>query len=235
MIRTIKDICAGVLDLVYPPFCLVCGRRDQNYLCAKCIEEIDVIDAPFCRKCGTPCEEYKCQQCLEREYHFEYARSAAVFGGALREAIHSLKYKFHLPLADPLADLMARCFHETYLAGRVDLAIPIPIHSSRLLERGFNQAEELALRLRKRISLPVESGVLYKPRKTRHQVDLPQDLRTINVQGAFAVRNTGRIAGKRILLIDDVFTTGSTLSEAARVLREAGAETVHAYTLSRSV
>lgn len=234
-VKLVCDIISGVLDLVYPPYCLVCGQAGEDYLCPECIEKIDIIEQPFCRKCGIPCESYHCTTCRERNFEFKCSCSAGTFDSVLRKAIHLLKYDFRQPIADPLANLMVRCFPNTHLSGCVDVAVPVPIHRSRMLERGFNQAEELARGFCKKVSLPLETRSLRKHRETRHQVDLPHAERAVNVQGAFAVANPGPIAGKRVLLIDDVFTTGSTLSESAKTLKSAGAAEVYAYTLARSL
>lgn len=223
------------MDLIYPPHCVVCREAEDGYLCPKCSEKITLIVPPVCRKCGTPCESYTCEQCRDREYAFECARSAGVFDGVLREAIHALKYRNLIVTADPLAEILIKAFPQTGFVGTVDTVVPIPIHRSRMVDRGFNQSEELAFRLARRIGLPVETRVLRKARKTRHQVDLPFDLRATNVQGSFVVRRPEKIRGKRVLLIDDVFTTGSTLDEAARVLLAAGATAVRAYTLAKSL
>ena len=233
--RIIRSVYTGLLDLIYPPFCVVCGEAGQDYLCAKCIEKIDVIGRQHCRTCGTPTERFKCTDCEVRQYAFESAASAGVYEGALRHAIHSLKYENRMVLADPLAELMVRCYPDTYLSGRVDVVVPVPIHGSRHVERGFNQARELAERFAAKVRLPVANGALVKTRKTPHQVDLPQDRRYSNVKGVFAVKRPADIAGKRVLLIDDVFTTGSTLSESAQALMDAGAASVCAYTLAKSI
>ena len=234
-IEIARGICSGTLDLVYPPFCLVCGDETGDFLCAQCIEKIDIIEPPYCRKCGIPCESFYCRACNEREFAFESACSAGVFDGALRTAIHALKYDRHLVMADPLAQLMARCFPTTYLASKVDAAIPIPIHRSRMLERGFNQSAQLARIFCKRVSLPCILNVLYKSRRTRPQVDLSYDERAANIEGALAVKNAEDVVGKNVLLLDDVITTGSTLSEAAKTLKAAGAASIYGYTLARSV
>lgn len=234
-----RDAFSGILDLIYPPHCLVCKDPDQGYLCGKCIEEIDLIKPPGCRKCGGLLSENTrgttCEDCRERDYHFEFARSAGIFEGVLRDAIHALKYHNHIAIADSLGEVMARSFAEVGLAGKADLAIPIPIHRSRMLQRGFNQSEALARVFCKRVNLPLEPRVLRKTRKTKRQMELPFDLRITNVKGSFEVREATRFRGKRVLLIDDVFTTGSTLDEAARVLCEAGASAVCAYTLAKSL
>ena len=231
------DFVSGVLDLVYPPYCLTCGKAGEDYFCPECEEKIDVIPPPVCQKCGTPSESFHCPDCRDREFAFafEFARGAATFDGVLREAIHALKYQSRVVMAEPLGAIMSRCFPTTHIAGKVDLAIPIPIHKSRLVERGFNQATELARVLCKRTGLPLDASVLYKRRNTRPQAYLPFEERLINLEGAFAVRHPERIQGQRILLIDDVMTTGCTLHEAARTLREAGSGQVIAYTLARAI
>ena len=235
LISLARDCWSGLLDLVYPTYCLVCEQESEDYLCAKCIESIDTISPPVCRKCGIPTEEYMCFECRERNYVFTMARSAAIYDGSLRNAIHLFKYSRRIVLADPLAQLMIRCLPDTRLVGKFDIVVPIPIHPSRMRERGFNQAEELARRLCEAINIPMNTQVLYKLKKTRHQANLPEDERLINLQGSFAVRNADMIRGRRVLIVDDVMTTGSTLNEAAQVLLSAGAGEVYGYTLARSL
>lgn len=234
-IRLAGSVISGILDLVYPPFCLTCGRDGEDYLCVECEEKIDAIVPPVCQKCGTPSESNQCPECERREFAFEFARGAGTFDGILRGAIHALKYQNRIVMAEPLGAILARCFPTTRIAGKVDLAIPIPIHKSRLVERGFNQAAELARVLCKRTGLPLDTSNLYKCRSTRPQADLPFEERLINLEGAFAIRKPECVQGRRILLIDDVMTTGSTFHEAARTLKEAGARQVFAYTLARAI
>lgn len=228
-------IYSGLLDLVYPPFCLTCETAGGSYFCAKCEETIDLIQPPCCYKCGTPSESFLCSDCKEREFAFERARSAGVYDGKLRDAIHALKYNHHEALAEPLGDILARCFPPTGMLGKVSLVVPIPIHRSRLVDRGFNQAVELARRFCKRTGLRLDTNALRKPRETRHQVDLSWEERQVNLEGAFVVAGPNRVIGERVLLIDDVMTTGATLHEAARTLRAAGASEVCGYTLARMV
>lgn len=230
----VKDVTEGVLDLIYPPFCLVC-EKPGSYLCPDCVGKITLIDYPYCRTCGAPSETARCRECQDREFAFEASRSAAIYDDTLRKSIHALKYSFYAALAEPLGDLMADRFGQTRLAGKTDLVVPVPIHRSRMLARGFNQSEELARRLCARTGMRMEAGALVQIRKTRHQVDLEPVERQANVRGAFAVRNPESVRGKRILLIDDVFTTGATLNEAASALRSAGAGSVQVYTLARSI
>lgn len=230
-----RELLSGFLDLIYPPHCLVCGACNDVYLCPQCEEKINLIGPQYCHKCALPSTSFHCQNCLDREFHFDSACSAGVYEGVLSAAIKSLKFDLHIGMAEPLAQLMIRCFPYSQFSGKVDVVIPIPIHRTRMVERGFNQSAELSKLLCKRISLPVELSVLHKIKHTSHQVDLPQDERIFNLEGAFAVRNADRVRGKSVLLVDDVFTTGSTLNEAAKVLKDAGARCAHAYTLARSI
>lgn len=235
VITAARDAFSGLLDLIYPPHCLICRAEGQSYLCGKCIEKITLIKPPYCQKCGGPTESFHCQECRSREYHFESARSAAIYEDVMRQAVHELKYNNHINIAPPLAEIMALSFNDTGLAGRADIVIPIPIHRSRQIRRGFNQSEELARGFCSRLHLPMETSVLHKTKKTKRQMELPFDLRVGNIRGSFSVTHPEKIRGKRVLLIDDVFTTGSTLDEAAKVLREAGASIVYCYTLSKSL
>lgn len=225
----------GVLDLVYPPLCVLCGRADGGYLCGDCVGNITLIDYPYCRTCGAPSETVLCRECRNRQFAFESARSAGIYEGVLREAIHALKYSFHAPAAEPLGMLMVERFPVTRLAGKTDVVVPVPIHSSRKVARGFNQSEELARILCAHTSMRLQTNALHQARGTRHQANLSYDERAANVKGAYAVRDPRLVRGKRILLIDDVITTGATSNEAASTLIEAGARSVHVYTLARSV
>jgi len=225
----------GILDLLFPPLCLVCGKSSESYLCLECIKKINFIKPPFCRTCGIPLSEAEnqCNECCNREYFFEFARSVGIFDGILRDAVHAFKFDCKVMLAEPLGKLMAQHYAETHLIGTVDIVVPVPIHRFRMNERGFNQSVELSRIFCDYTSLRLEPNALVKSKKTCDQVGLPEEERFANIEGAFSVVEPDSIAGRRVLLIDDVFTTGATLNEAAKVLRGAGASAVYAYTLAR--
>lgn len=234
-IRILRNICLGAADLTYPIHCVVCRRSWHSVVCAQCLDKITHIVPPVCARCGLPTDRHICGVCRTRKFHFEKARSAAVFEGALREAIHALKYRNLKAVADPLIEVMNKAYPFYNYRNSIDMIIPIPVHWSRIVERGFNQSELLARGIARHLSIRLESAMLYKAFKTPHQADLPFEQRLTNVAGSFAVRNAYKLQGKRALLIDDVMTTGATLDEAARALLEAGASSVVAYTLSRSL
>jgi ComF family protein len=229
----IKSAACGVLDIIYPPFCLLC-EADADYLCEECLDKITFIDVPVCPKCGYPKPvPGRCADCLVRDLSFDAARSAALFDGALRDAIHLFKYSGKIVLAEPLAKVMVD--HWPGFGTSVDLVVPVPLHRARLNERGFNQSEELGRRLAGALGMPFGPRVVERIRNTRHQTNLPLDERTDNVAGAFRVKHQRAVRGKRVLVIDDVMTTGSTASAVADALESAGASRVMVYTLARGM
>ena len=163
---------------------------------------------------------------------FDQALSVGYFEGALREAIHQFKYRPCRSLGRPLGHWMAENIR---MVPGIDLVIPVPLHTGRLKQRGFNQALLLAHRTSETHSIPLSYDNLFRLRPTRPQVELTGEERIKNVKGAFALRQPGELADKNVVLIDDVFTTGATMNECARVLKRAGAARVTALTLSRAV
>ncbi len=216
-------------NLFYPQRCVGCDRRASDVLCGACFEALPLVGLPFCGRCGAPTafEVYGCGECSTRDFGFEYARAPLRYEGVGQELVHSLKYKGYLRIVEKvMAPLMAGALD----GGRFDAVVPVPLHRSRLARRGFNQAELMAKGVARRINAPVLDK-LKVVRRTRDQVELSAGARRANVAGAYASR--GPVAG-RILLVDDVFTTGATLSECAGVLRKAGAGGIHALTLCRT-
>lgn len=221
-------------DLFYPQRCVGCDRRASDVLCRSCFETLPFVGHPFCGRCGAPTafEVYGCGECRDRDFGFEGARAPLRYEGVGKELVHALKYKGYLRVVEKvMAPLMAGALSGYSSDGRFDAVVPVPLHRSRLARRGFNQAELMAGGVAKRISAPVLDK-LRVVRRTRDQVELSAGERRANVAGAYASR--GPVAG-RVLLLDDVFTTGATLSECAGVLRRAGAGEVHALTLCRTV
>ena len=173
-----------------------------------------------------------CATCKATPLRYDYARSAAVYEGALREALHAFKFAGRRALAGPLGDLAAeQCVGS--LPEGIDALIPVPLARERERERGFNQATLLARRIGRRLGAPTRPGWLVRTRSTRPQSDLSAAERRANVRGAF--RATDRVAGRHLLLIDDILTTGATLEACARALREAGARRVGVLTVARVV
>jgi ComF family protein len=232
----------GILDLLYPPRCEACGRLRRAAICPECDAAIVRIERPVCQVCGVPFDPRaqaapRCAECRGKRRPFSVARSAAYYEGPVAEAIRRFKYHCQAVLWRPLGGLMVEALEEGAAdvdPDTVDVVCPVPLHESRLRERGFNQSELLAEVVAEAIGKPVRR-LLTKTRPTLPQVDLPAESRAANVRGAFAARLEEVIAGQRVLLIDDLFTTGATLGECARALRRAGAEEVRVLTLARAV
>lgn len=219
----------GLVDLVFPPACQVCQTPGTFPLCAACRCAFRRIQPPVCQKCGKPLRGppdlvFTCIPCRHRRLYFAAARAAGIYDGALREAIHALKFGGRRALAASLGALMADCAASDERLRSAQLIVPVPLHSRRLRERGFNQSELLAAEVSEHLDLPVASDVLVRRQGTQAQSGLTFEDRRANVRGAFAaVRG---IESKMVLLVDDVISTGFTLSECARALRDAGAARV---------
>lgn len=230
----------GFLDLLYPPRCEACGRLRRQPLCPDCLDSVQRIAPPICETCGAPFDPLahggpRCPDCRRARRPYSRARTAAYYQGPLADAIRRFKYHGQVVLAPPLGRIMLEA-----LAGpardldpsTIDAVCPVPLHQHRLRERGFNQSQLLAEEIAAGIGKPLER-LLDRTRPTAPQVDLPAESRAANVAGAFAPRLAEVIQGKRVLLIDDLFTTGATLTECARTLRRAEAAEVRVLTLAR--
>jgi ComF family protein len=232
----------GVLDLLYPPRCEACGALRREALCDECRAAVERIVPPLCGICGLPFDPRaqaapQCSDCRGRRRGFSAARSAVYYAGPVVEAIRRFKYHSRMVMWRPLGSLMVEALANgcgALAPDTVDVVCAVPLHDSRLRERGFNQSELLAEAVADGIGKPLR-GLLAKTRATLPQVDLPRQSRPANVRGAFEPRLEEVIAGQRILLIDDLFTTGATLSECARVLLRADAREVCAFTLARGL
>jgi len=230
----------GLLDLMFPPRCQVCGDFGAEVFCSSCRARVTRISRPHCLVCGAPFDPLAqsgelCAVCRAEGRHFDFARAVGLFETPLRELIHTFKYDGVRALARPLGELLAEYVADAGIPdlapGDFELICPVPLHPLRESERGFNQAELLARVLAERFGVPVVRA-LDRVRFTRPQVLLPARARAANVRGAFSARGDG-VAGKSVLLIDDVYTTGATLSECARMLRRAGASRVYVLTVAR--
>jgi len=230
----------AALDLVFPPLCPVCdgilgaGRRDP--LCGACWEGFERIAPPWCRCCGAPLGiEGLCGACRSRRPRFAYARAAVLYGDLVREAIHAFKFGGRRGLANPLGDLLAGLGLSALPGAVPDALVPVPLHPRRARERGYDQALLLARRLERAWGVAVVADALVRAVPTQPQTDLDAAARRRNVRDAFAVRRPELIAGRHVVLVDDVLTTGATAGECARTLARAGAAAVGVVTVARTV
>ena len=230
----------ALLSLFFPPHCANCGADTASgvHLCDKCAGEAKRIEPPMCERCSEPFagaifETFTCANCAERKLHFECAVAPYLSRGVVREFIHRFKYDRERYLRQPLAAWLAEALDDERLQRRpFDLIVPVPLHPTRQRERGFNQASELAALLSRRCAVPVNAA-LQRIRYTTTQTRLDREQRMENLRGAFRVRQTADVQNRHLLLVDDVFTTGSTVDECARVLRQADAASVRVVTVAR--
>lgn len=220
---------AALADMFYPEHCVGCGRRSSDLLCRDCFEALPRVGSPTCGRCGLPTAfaTFVCEACKNVDFGFESARAPLRYEGVGKEVVHALKYHGY---RKTVARLAAPLMLQAIGSGRFDAIVPVPLHRARLRKRGFNQAELLARGVAAEINAPV-SDTLEVVRSTRDQVELSAAQRRANVAGAYRAIAT---LGGRVLLIDDVFTTGATMSACASTLIRAGAKEVHALSLCRT-
>lgn len=218
------------LDLVFPPRCVNC-RRGAAALCAECLARITLITSPACTRCGhaLPYANAECSDCRHYPFTITSIHSAVWHDGPIREAIHALKYNRRRDVVSSLVGLMqARLEH---LSIAIDLVVSVPLHPDRERERGYNQAHLLAQELARRLGHPYSES-LERIRATQDQIGLDGAARRMNVRNAFRSKDAG-VGGARIMLVDDVCTTGATLDACAIALFENGAYAVHGFTVTR--
>lgn len=219
------------IDLLFPPRCGGCQALGSLW-CAACRAALQPIVPPWCEKCGEPfVTDRLCSNCRTHPLAIEKIRSVALFDGVLRQAIHRFKYERLAAMADPFGDMLADYWRAEQLAA--DWLIPVPLHPSRERDRGYNQSELLARQLARRVNVPVSSHGLRRIRATAVQMTLNAAQRRENVAGAFECGEQ-RVRGKRVVIVDDVGTTGATLEACAQAVLQAGAASVMGLTLART-
>ena len=176
---------------------------------------------------------HRCGACLLTPPAYDQARAVGLYAGVLRDLIHALKYQRIYGLVRPLGDLLYQHFSMYWSASPPEALVPVPLHRSKLRTREFDQALALARHVSQGVGIPLWADVLIRHRPTRSQVGLSAAERQRNIRGAFTVQKPQYCAGKALLLIDDVYTTGATVQECARLLRQAGAARIDVYTLAR--
>jgi ComF family protein len=262
---------ATLKEAVFPGICSQCGRlfpirREStaaaddarevpsfkdlmgHYICIACADRYRPIQAPLCTHCGQPFisphgPDHVCGPCLRHPFHFRSARAVGFYEGALRAAVHDLKYKARDSLAPPLGRLMWQALVQIWDPGDLDRVIPVPLHPRRMRQRGFNQAGLLVRQWPEYAAHAglhkgsdwIDTRVLTRHRSTLPQTGLKKEQRATNLRNAFCVNTNQDIRNERILLVDDVMTTGTTADICAHSLLSAGAAEVRVLTLARAV
>lgn len=233
----------SVLDFVFPPHCLLCnsfissnGAEDdaypRNLVCRSCWDCLNILPHPFCPLCRSLLDQKlgRCPKCPQ-SMPLSLNRSLGVFDPYYQILIHHFKYKRKFSIGKNLGRRLGEILKKEEFSKGFDYIISVPLHPSRKRERGYDQSRILAEEISAAISIPLKERVLIRMKRTKDQTHLSVEERERNVRGAFAVTSNSLLQGRRVILVDDVMTTGATLKECARVLREAGAEEVIGATL----
>jgi ComF family protein len=244
-LRGVADALAAVL---FPAPCRVCGQTLDHAsripICRVCLSSLVPYTGPMCADCGRPLvspvtqqNESKplCHVCRRGLYDFDFSRSYGAYTHAMARAIILLKYHKVLPLGGWFAARLQEVAIQYPEIFSADVVVPVPVHATRLRERGYNQAELIARPLAKRLGVPFRSYLLVRTRARPDQLKLTQRERWRTVKGAYAIRQGTRVDNLRVLLVDDVMTTGATLDACSRALRSAGASKVVGLVVARAI
>jgi len=227
-----KGLADTLINFVFPPVCSTC-KTVGSLFCDACRSQIQWLEEPLCACCGRVVSRpvAKCTVCQRRPLPLQQVRAAVLFSDPIPKVIHHMKYNGLFALAQPLANLMVEAWTKWQIP--VDLVVPIPLHPDRQRERGYNQSDLLTRHLSEQLNLAYDLKALRRTRHTSPQVGLSAVDRLTNVQNAFWA--DARVAGKHVLLIDDVCTTGATMAAAAEALLAVGAKTVSGYCVARAL
>ncbi len=246
MIDFLRNLGANAADFCWPRVCPMadCARpsdRRNRYLCSQCFATLPWYEGKgACKVCGAPVAaetsfDFVCENCRSAKPAYEFARSAITYEVGIREVILAFKFKNQTWLKNDLADILEGCVRAKFDFKAIDVVVPVPLHEIRLKKRGFNQSSLIGEELASRINRRFDDVSLVRIRNTEHQTRVTGAERVGNVSNAFDVCSAEMIRGRTVLLVDDVMTTGATLSDCARALREASAERVWCATIARSV
>jgi len=234
----------AALGFIYPSYCQLCNSArataKEGYVCAACFQRVRFVKPPFCERCGLPfpgdiTTTFECTNCRDTNLHFSSARSAVIANEVTLDVIHRYKYSRALWFEPFLADLLIRAAASELTREKWDAIVPVPLHPTKERDREFNQAERLASHLSHATGIRAENRYLQRVEPTLTQTKLSREQRAKNVHRAFTARPNLQLNGERIVLIDDVLTTGATTSACAGILRAAGAGDVCVWTVARGI
>ncbi|MGD0022161.1 MAG: ComF family protein [Smithellaceae bacterium] len=238
----INEVLRHISDIIFPPQCISCAAilqpLKEKGFCSPCREKVKFLTGSLCPICGmmffdSPAASHLCGNCLENKPYFSSARAVASYETIILNAIHQFKYGRNLSIGALLASFMADFSFPDLEFKDYSLIIPVPLHIKKLRKRGFNQAIILAAAIGKKWQIPVNFSLLKRCKFTLSQTGLDKKERERNIKRAFEVTDRAKVAGRNIILVDDVYTTGATLNECAKILTKAEAQKVAVLTLAR--
>ena len=226
-------ILEGIFNFFLPQHCLICGSylsRSRGFpLCSACFSQIEYLRSPLCVKCGRPLpgsSALLCHHCRAFSFHFDSARAVALYTSPFRECIHAFKYQGFTSFRSLFGELLCEYLEKNPFLREVDFLLPVPLHPARFIERGFNQSLILAEEIKKCFSLPLVSKEVRRVKPTLPQVGLRFRERRKNMRGAFEIKENNLFQTKRVLIVDDVLTSRSTVDSLSQTLKKGGAKEV---------
>jgi len=230
ILQSLHNFSLSVLDWIFPPSCLGCGKEGV-FICSKCFSDVNIVPANVCNTCGNfTSKKGYCPQCARYPISYSGFRAFAYYDGVIRKAIQQLKYHNDLGIGRYLSEFILKTYQRT--TWDAEIIVPIPIGETKREQRGYNQAERLAKPLAEKLGLEYRPEVLIRIHERYSQVGLNVDERRANVRDAFMARSK-YVKGKKVLLVDDVFTSGATMEAASREIIQAGANKVWCITLAK--
>jgi ComF family protein len=239
-----RELLSAIGDIIFPPQCLACAEimdpQARSVFCSSCLTKIRFISGSICPVCGiaffdSPAENHICGNCLTATPHFTEARAVASFETVIMDTIHKFKYGRNIVIGDGLGSFMAGYPFPDFDFSEYSMIIPVPLHIKKLRERRFNQSLLLARALGKKHKIPVNFSLLKRHKFTLTQTGFNKDEREKNIKRAFTITDEEKIAGKNIILVDDVYTTGATVNECSKILKKGGAKDIAVLTLARVI
>ena len=243
-----KNLGRGLVSLLFPADCKICQHSlepfNLTFICKDCWDKVEWVKAPYCFQCSKPLSLSSafqnislllCPECRRNNTYFEKLFVPTLYEGVMKKAIHLLKYNKKRGILRSLEKIIKTYFScVDFSFHHLDLVVPIPLHRKKLEERGFNQAELIARIITKYFQIPLIKNNLQRVKATVTQTTLSKKERERNIKGAFKVKNKDKFQAKNILLVDDVYTTGTTIKEAAKVLKKAKVKEIYVFTLART-
>jgi len=227
------------MDIIFPPHCRICGEIGSSILCRKCIESFQPLVPPLCEICSAPVDREEeltiCSRCRDFRPSYDRAWSLFVYDGALKKAVLDFKYNGVSRLHNIFGELIFERLKRELKGTEIDAVVAVPLHPSREKSRGYNQALLLARSSASMISLPVLESELVRVRHTDSLSDLGRKERYSSLEGVFSLQKKISLTGKKILLVDDIITTGATFHQCSRILKEGGASHVYGITVARTL